>query len=169
MPKGRRVRRVVRKIDTWTVLRLSFVFWLCVALIGLVAAVLLWALAGRFDVFNSVSKFLESLGILDFRFHGGVIFKAAALIAMVLVLLATGASVLLAVLYNLISDVVGGVELVVLEEEPDRPAVRPVSSQSSRATAGEASSAVGPAAEVAPQAVASSNGDDGYAPEVALG
>ena len=116
MPKGRRVRRVVRKVDTWTVLRVSFVFWLCVALISLLAGVFLWAVAGQLDVFSSISKFLESLGILDFRFHGGVILRAAAVVAVVLVLLATGASVLLAVLYNLISDVVGGVEFVVLEE-----------------------------------------------------
>ncbi len=34
----------------------------------------------------------------------------------VLVLLATGANVLAALLYNLISDVVGGVQFIVLEE-----------------------------------------------------
>lgn len=123
MPKGRRVRRVVRKIDTWTVLRLSFVFWLCVALIGLLASVLLWNVAGRLDVFSSISKFLESLGILDFKFHGGVILKAAAVVTIVGVLLATGASVLLAVLYNLISDVVGGI-IVVFEERPRRRRLR---------------------------------------------
>jgi hypothetical protein len=41
----------------------------------------------------------------------------------VLVLLGAGANVLLAVLYNLTSDVVGGVEVVVLEEEPARSVV----------------------------------------------
>ena len=40
-----------------------------------------------------------------------------------LVLLGTGANVLMAVLYNLTSDVVGGIEVSVLEEQPGRTTV----------------------------------------------
>ena len=45
MAQGRRVRRVVRKIDTWSVLKVSALFWLSVVLIMLTAGVLLWAAA----------------------------------------------------------------------------------------------------------------------------
>jgi len=121
---------VVRKIDTWTVLRLAILFWLSMLLVLLVAGVLLWAVASAAGVFPNITKFMASLGFEKFRFHGGVIFRASALAGVVLVLLGTGATVLMAVLYNLISDVVGGVEFVVLEEEP---APRPVATRPSPA------------------------------------
>jgi uncharacterized membrane protein YagU involved in acid resistance len=156
VPKGRRVRRVVRKIDTWTVLRLSFVFWLCVAVITLGAGVVVWTGARQLDLFTSISKFMESLGILNFRFHGTVILKASAVVAMVFVLLATAFSVLLAVLYNLISAMVGGIEFVVLEEELAGPRVSPAPVGRSR-----------PMVEVA-EVPAPADGAEPFTPGVAL-
>jgi hypothetical protein len=111
---------VVRKIDTWTVLRLSILFWFSLVLVVLVAGVLLWAVASSVGVFPNITKFMASLGFEKFKLHGGVILKAAMLGGLVFTLVGTGANVLMAVLYNLISDVVGGVELIMLEEEPVR-------------------------------------------------
>jgi hypothetical protein len=127
VPQGRRVRRVVRKIDSWTVLKLSFLFFLSMLIIVLVAGVLLWAAATRVGVFGDFSKFMRSIGFQNFRFRGGVILRATALGGLVLVVLGSGGSVLAALLYTLVSDVVGGIEVVVLEEEvgpravPNRP------------------------------------------------
>ena len=60
----------------------------------------------------------------NYRFRGGRILEASALGGLVLVVVGTGANVLLVVLYNLISDVVGGVEITVLEEDTSsRPVI----------------------------------------------
>ena len=127
MPQGRRVRRVIRKIDSWTVLRFSFLFCLCLFVIVVVAGVLLWTAANRIGVFDDIAKFMESIGFKNFEFRGGMILRAALVGGGVLVLLGTVGSVIAAILYNLISDIVGGIELVMLEEDlPARPAAAAV-------------------------------------------
>ncbi|HEX3566127.1 MAG TPA: DUF3566 domain-containing protein [Acidimicrobiales bacterium] len=114
---GRRTRRVVRKIDIWTVLKLSFLFYLCVFLVFIVAGVVLWNIAQAFNVIASVEKFIRSIFDLQkFTFRPTVVLQSSVLGGAVLVLLGTGANVLASLLYNLISDVVGGVQFIVLEE-----------------------------------------------------
>ncbi len=120
--QGRRSRRVVRRIDSWTVLKLSFVFYICVALVVLVAGVALWNIAAALNVIGNIEKFIRQLFDLQtFRLRSGVILAWSGVGAGVLVLLGTGINVLVAVLYNLISDVVGGVQVIVLEEQDTRP------------------------------------------------
>lgn len=105
-------------------LRFSLVFYACMLVVALVAGVLLWAAASTTGVIDNVERFVKELFALEsFRINGGLIFRSTLLGGAVLVLLGAGANVLLAVLYNLTSDVVGGVEVVVLEEEPVRSVV----------------------------------------------
>ena len=54
---------------------------------------------------------------LKFQFASAEIFRAAAFGGLVMILVATGATALVAVLFNLISDIVGGVRATVIEEE----------------------------------------------------
>jgi hypothetical protein len=119
---GRRTRRVVRRIDVWTVLKMSILFYLCVFLVFMVAGVVLWNIAQAFNVIHSVEKFVRSIFDLQkFTFKPMVVFQASLFGGIVLVLLGTGANVLSALLYNLISDVVGGVQFSVLEETAPAP------------------------------------------------
>lgn len=118
MAQGRRVRRVIRRVDTWTVLRFSVLFYLSVLIVVLVAGMLLWAAASAAGVVDNVEDFFKDLFVLEsFRIRAGLIFRSTLVGGLVLVLLGTGANVLMAVIYNLTSDVVGGIEVSVLEEE----------------------------------------------------
>lgn len=107
----------MRRIDVWTVLKLSLLFYLCVLLVVLIAGIVLWNIASAFNVITSVQKFVRSIFDLQtFVLRPTVVLESAAAGGVVLALLGTGANVLAAVLYNLISDVVGGVQVIVLEE-----------------------------------------------------
>lgn len=117
MPQGRRVRRVVRKIDTWSVLKVSALFYLSLVLVLLIAGVLLWAAGSVVGAVDGVEKFMRAIGFEDFRFVGSQLLRGFTAAGLVFVLLGTGLSVLVAVIYNLISDLVGGIELTVLEED----------------------------------------------------
>ena len=55
----------------------------------------------------------------QFKFDDSRIFEAFAFGGVVLVLAGTGASVVLALLFNLMSDLTGGVQVTVVEEDPD--------------------------------------------------
>ena len=124
MQHVRRARQVIRRIDIWTVLRFSVLFYLSLLGVWLVAGVLLWLAASASGIIDNLERFVEDLFALEsFRFNGGLVFLSSAVGGLILVLLATGANVVMAVIYNLTSDVVGGVEVTVLEAEPSRRSV----------------------------------------------
>lgn len=125
--QGRRVRRVIRRIDIWTVLRFSILFYLSIQLVFLVAGLLLWAAASTTGVIDNIEQFVTELGAFEsFEISGGRILRSSLVGGLVLVLLGTGINVLMAAIYNLTSDVVGGIEVTVLEEEPAAGGVKTV-------------------------------------------
>ncbi len=124
---------MVRKIDTWSVLKVSALFSLSLVLVLLIAGVILWALGSAFGAIGGAEKFMRAIGFEDFRFVGSQLLKGFTAAGLVLVILGTGLAVLIAVVYNLISDVVGGIEVTVLEE--DTRAVPPPAVPATRAAA----------------------------------
>lgn len=109
-------------------MRFSLLFYLCMLVVWMVAGFFLWAAASTTGLIDNVERFFKELFALEsFAVNGGLIFRSTLISGLVLVLLGTGANVLMAVLYNLTSDVVGGIEVTVLEEDPARtPARTPV-------------------------------------------
>ncbi|MEY2566609.1 MAG: hypothetical protein QOE35_1138 [Actinomycetota bacterium] len=119
------MRRVVRRVDTWTVLRFSALFYASLLIVFVVAGVLLWAVASITGAVGNIETFIKQLFALDsFHFVAIDLLLGTVLGGAVLVVLGTGLNLLMAVLYNLISDVVGGIEITVLEEDQgSRPVV----------------------------------------------
>lgn len=104
-------------------LRFSVLFYLSMLIVVLVAGMLLWAAASAAGVVDNIESFIKDMFALEsFHFRAGLIFRATLVGGFVLVLLGTGANVLMAVIYNLASDVVGGIEVSVLEEDTTRRA-----------------------------------------------
>jgi hypothetical protein len=115
----RRVRRVLRRVDTWSVFRFAVLFYVCGLVVFMTAVVGVWTLASSAGAIPSIEHFITQLFALkNFRFKAGQLFLGTLGVGVVWVFLATLFTVLAAVLFNLISDVVGGIELTVLEEEP---------------------------------------------------
>lgn len=124
--RARKVRRVVRHIDAWTVLKVSLLFYLCSYIIGLVSGVILWNVAERAGYIEKVEGFIEDLFAYEtFEFLPGTLFTAVALGGAILAIVATGLTALGAVLFNLISDLTGGIRLTMVELPGAKPAVRP--------------------------------------------
>lgn len=120
--RARKVRRLVRHIEPWSVLKVSLLFFFCVWVVAMVAGVLLWNAAVASGVIGDVENFAEEIFALeDFEFTGEAIFRAAAIGGLVLSVAATGFTVLIAILLNLISDLTGGIRITVVEEETARP------------------------------------------------
>jgi hypothetical protein len=117
-PRIRRVNRVVRRVDAWTVFKISAIFYLVAYVILLVAGVLLWNLAYTTGTVGNVEGFIRDLfGLKTFTFDGEEIFRASWVLGLFLAIAGTGLNVTLCVLFNLIADLVGGVRVTVLEEE----------------------------------------------------
>jgi hypothetical protein len=116
-PRVRKVTRVVRHVDPWSVFKIAVVFNLVLYGIALTSGVLLWNVAYATGTIDNLERFFESFGWSDFEFNGGEIFHSAWIAGLFAVVGLTGAAVLGATLFNLITDLVGGVRLTVLEEE----------------------------------------------------
>ncbi len=123
--RARRVRRLVRHVEPWSVLKISLIFYFCLWGILLIAGVLLWGVAVSSGMIDNLETFIQELFALEsFEFNADQIFRASAMGGLVLVVAASGFTVLMAVLFNLISDVTGGVRITVVEEETARPRPR---------------------------------------------
>ena len=121
--EARRVRRIVRHIEPWSVLKISILFYLCLWLIFLLAGVMLWSFADSSGTLESIEELVESLFSLDEEnefWSGGTIFRSYAIGTLVLSIAGISFNVLLCVLYNLISDLTGGIRMTVIEEESAR-------------------------------------------------
>lgn len=118
-PKARvrRVTRVVRDIDPWSVFKVTLVLHFAIYVAVLVASVLLWNVANATGTVDNVERFFESFGWESFTFNGGELFHNLWILGLLFVFLLTGLAVVGAAIFNLICDLVGGIRVSVLEEE----------------------------------------------------
>jgi hypothetical protein len=114
--RSRQARVVLRKVDPWSVLKISFVFYLCMMVVILGALMILYGILGAMGVLDTATEFLVDLGFGDdFQVHGNWLFSRGLAIGLVLVVLWTLINVFIVFLYNLLSDVVGGIEVTLSE------------------------------------------------------
>jgi len=122
-----RVRRVIRKFDPWTVLKVSFVFNAILALIFVLGTVIFWSVFVNAGIPERINELALLIGLENgLTLEGPVYFRVVMLLAIIGTILMTGFFTLAAVIYNLISDLVGGIEVVVLEETAIPAITRPV-------------------------------------------
>lgn len=120
MVKVNRVRRIIRKIDPWTVLKVTFVLNFIVALTIVLGFSILWVLLVNAGVPQGLEDIARRLALLDAdaSLVGNIepLFSSVVFLATVYLLTQTALATIGAFFYNLVSDLVGGIEVVVLEE-----------------------------------------------------
>ncbi len=116
-PRVRRVTRVIREIDPWSAFKVGLAFHLVVYFTVLIASVLLWSVASATGTIDNIERFLMSFGWESFQFNGWTLLLNEVLLGLLLVALLTIVWVLGATMFNLITDLVGGIRVSVLEEE----------------------------------------------------
>ena len=114
----RRVRRLVRHIEPWSVLKVCLVFYLCVWGLLVIATRMLWSAAEEAGTISKVESFIEELFALEtFAFDSAQIFRIFVLGGLVFVVGGIGVTVVLVILFHLISDLTGGIRFTMVEEE----------------------------------------------------
>jgi hypothetical protein len=117
---GRRARLVVSKVSPLSVVKVTFLYSLCLFVILLVAVAVLWSVLNAAGVFDSVKTTAENLtskpngGVADWLSMSRVM-TIAALVGAANIILITLLSAIGAVLYNVCSDAVGGIEVTLSE------------------------------------------------------
>jgi Transmembrane domain of unknown function (DUF3566) len=122
-PVGRRTRVVVSKVGPWSVLKFSLLFYLCVMLIVYFALMIIYWLLSAVGAIDSAGRLLGYVfatgnagdtQAVEIRF--GAVFGWLLLIGLGNVIVWSLVNVFVAFLYNLISDVVGGIEVTLAQK-----------------------------------------------------
>jgi hypothetical protein len=119
--KGRRARLTVKRIDPWSTLKFSFVYGLAGMIVLLVAVIVLYGVVDSMGVIDSIRSFLADVnsnptgGGLAVWLTFNRVILVAAVIGLVNVILFTAFATLTAFIYNVCTDIVGGVEVTLAE------------------------------------------------------
>ncbi|WP_019874423.1 DUF3566 domain-containing protein [Sporichthya polymorpha] len=124
-PRVRRARLKIANIDPWSVMKVSFLFSVALGVILLVAVALLWLLLDFMGFFSTVASTVDDISgeegssgfdVVAF-FSLPRVLGMATIVALVDIVMITALTTLAAYLYNISTDLVGGVEVTLAEEE----------------------------------------------------
>jgi hypothetical protein len=106
------------------VAKVSIIFYLLILVAVVVASVMLWYIADAAGSIQSIEKSVRTLFSLSkFTLHPGSVALYTSLGGAVLAVVGTLGNVLAALMYNLISDLVGGIRFDVVDDAGEaRPA-----------------------------------------------
>lgn len=113
----RRTRVIVRRLGPLSVFRFTLLYSFSVMLVAYLALAILYTVLGALGVLDSVAKVLVSFSVVakGFRFNGGWIFSRLFFAGVALVLLWSVIKVIASLIYNLVSNIVGGIEVTLAE------------------------------------------------------
>ena len=118
-PATRSAELTVRRLDPWSVLKVSLIFYFCLMLVFMFAMLVLYTILGVIGVLDNVSQLLTDIGFgspqAGFTFNGRWIFTRLFLIGVAGVVIGSLINTLLALLYNLCADLVGGIRVTLSE------------------------------------------------------
>jgi hypothetical protein len=119
----RRARLQLRHIDTWSALKISLVLSIALFFIWMVAVGVLYGVLSALGVFKTLNDLFGQLGSASGSGGGGdvvtpgVVFGGAAVIGAINIVLMTALCTVGTFIYNLCSDLVGGLELTLSERD----------------------------------------------------
>jgi len=116
---ARRARLLVRHIDPWSTLKFSFVLAVAMFFVWLVAVGVLYGVLDGMGVFEEINGLYGEVSgeTTDSLFSPGLVLGTAALIGAVNIVLFTALATIGAFVYNICSDLVGGVEVTLAERD----------------------------------------------------
>jgi hypothetical protein len=138
--------RIVRRIRPWSVWKLSLAFSICMVAVVASAGVIIWAVAAALGVLDNVEGFVTDLGFDDFTLHGGAMLRALVVGGVLASVAASVMALVLTSMFNLLSDLTGGVEaeLAPKRAKKERRRGRRVRRRRAGASAEEAGAAIEP-------------------------
>lgn len=120
--EARKVRRLIRHIDPWSVLKLAILVGFALWGILLIAAFIMWTVATNAGTVESIEGFVNSsLSLEGWQLDGEFLFRQFAIISLIASMGFALALIVVVLIFNLISDLIGGIWVSVIEEETARP------------------------------------------------
>jgi isoprenylcysteine carboxyl methyltransferase (ICMT) family protein YpbQ len=117
---GRRARLTIRRIDPWSTLKFSFFYGIAGMIVLIVSVVVLYGIVDAMGVIASLRSFFVSVqsqnsSSITQWFGFGRVLLITVVVGVVNVVLFTAFATLTAFIYNVTTDLVGGVEITLAE------------------------------------------------------
>lgn len=109
----------IRKVGPWSVLKFSLLFYFCLMLVFVIGLAILYMVVDALGVVDSLEDLLTSFGFggeAGFEVNAGFLFRTVFLIGLISVVVWSALTLFFAFLYNLISDLVGGIDVTLAEK-----------------------------------------------------
>jgi hypothetical protein len=120
----RRARLQLRHVDTWSALKISLVLSIALFFIWMVAVGILYMVLSALGVFDTLNDLFGQVGSASGAKSAaspvitpGVVFGGAAVIGAINIVLMTALCTVGTFIYNLCSDLVGGLEITLSERD----------------------------------------------------
>ena len=122
----RRVRARIRRVNPWSVLKVSLILYFCLMLVALLGFAILYMILDSIGIIAPIEQLIGSVGfgqsqgtgegaVSVFEINFGYLMRTIFLIGIVSTAVWAVFTLFVALLYNLISDLVGGVEVTLVE------------------------------------------------------
>ena len=114
-PRPRRMNMSLVRLDAWSVAKVAFLLAVAGGIIQIIAVSLIWAVLNAVGVFDQITQIVSTTGLdagsvnLADIFSLSTILSAVTIFSIVEVVIATLLSTIGALLYNVVSALVGGV------------------------------------------------------------
>ncbi|MCI5826526.1 MAG: DUF3566 domain-containing protein [Arcanobacterium sp.] len=117
----RRVKMTISRVDPWSALKVSFLVSVALGIMIVVASIVLWLLFDAMHVWSGVNDLLvtlnnEQLLKLGQFLQFGRIIPFSVVVAVVEIVLMTALGTVMALIFNVIAMLVGGVHITVTDE-----------------------------------------------------
>ncbi len=120
--EARKVRRLIRHVDPWSTMKLATLLALCMWFVVMIASAIMWTVASNAGTISSLENFVNSsLSLQDWSLDGSFLFRQLGMVTFLLSIGFVLAVVVATLIFNLVSDIIGGVWISVIEEETARP------------------------------------------------
>lgn len=111
-------RYTLKRIDPWSVLKFASIVSVVLFFILTLTVAFIWFILTSFDLVNRGCDVALDVGFSSCNVTAGVVFRATALVAGLIAVVHAAVLMFGAFLYNLITELAGGIGISLVDEEP---------------------------------------------------
>ncbi len=110
-------RQTLHRIDAWSALKFALLFFTSIGIVATIMVMMAFFAADALGVKETVETLIQELGWDTWRMTTGGVLWFTTILSLAGVIIASGVTVSAVLLFNLVADLIGGVEFTVHDKD----------------------------------------------------